>query len=668
MFICPHCHFSNPPDHKFCQRCGDPLLEPTLEKEAVVEPAGELLQARLMPPDQRELNPATYLDDGQRYQVVTVLNQGSALITDTTPELRSPLQSQLTQLTTASLATLQSTPDLPIAAYPYLLLSKAAPTLYDAWQQNATTAVLITEPEQPTSQPAPASLIHAFSNAVEPLQLVYWLYTLTDLWMALESIPQWRSSLLLADNLGIGHEQSVCIRQFIPPAAEPPELSDLKAFLQSLLAQPHLGTIAPLRQIRQIILAVTAASTLNQLRHELTDIGEVLLATPAAITPTANTAYAESGSSSQSQNPSAENAIPNLIPNLMEESTSTSLPSSSGFMKGSPPNDLPENDLPENDLPENDLPENDLPETDPLEAMLLTEPTENGESTMVLPMKLMSLESAGRTDVGRQRDHNEDCFFIESSLQKRADNGGQSTQAHSLYVLCDGMGGHAGGEIASQLAAETLSNYFTQHWPHPLPHETPAPLPTAETVTEAVKLANQAIFDINESENRAGHERMGTTLVMVLLQGTEAMVAHVGDSRLYQYSRRMGLRQMTTDHEVGQREIKKGIPHDIAYARPDAYQLTQALGPRRNQDLSPSVAYFSFSEDTLLLLCSDGLSDNNLVEEYVSSHIDPILRGPKAIERGIDELIALGNEVNGHDNISAIAIRIIVSPDLDKIE
>ena len=115
-------------------------------------------------------------------------------------------------------------------------------------------------------------------------------------------------------------------------------------------------------------------------------------------------------------------------------------------------------------------------------------------------------------------------------------------------------------------------------------------------------------------------------------------------------------------------KLKKGIPHDIAYARPDAYQLTQALGPRRNQDLSPSVAYFSFSEDTLLLLCSDGLSDNNLVEEYVSSHIDPILRGPKAIERGIDELIALGNEVNGHDNISAIAIRIIVSPDLDKIE
>ena len=88
------------------------------------------------------------------------------------------------------------------------------------------------------------------------------------------------------------------------------------------------------------------------------------------------------------------------------------------------------------------------------------------------------------------------AFLFESSLQKRADNGGQSTQAHSLYVLCDGMGGHAGGEIASQLAAETLSNYFTQHWPHPLPHETPAPLPTAETVTEAVKLANQAIFDI----------------------------------------------------------------------------------------------------------------------------------------------------------------------------
>ena len=301
------------------------------------------------------------------------------------------------------------------------------------------------------------------------------------------------------------------------------------------------------------------------------------------------------------------------------------------------------------------------------EIALLNDPSDSDETTMVLPMKLVDIEEAGRTDVGRQRDHNEDCFFIRSSAQKNADNNGQTTHAHSLYVLCDGMGGHAGGEVASRLAAETLSNYFTEHWPHPLPTQPLSPLPSEETIEAAVRLANQAIFEVNEKENRAGHERMGTTLVMVLIQGAEAVVAHVGDSRLYQYARRAGLRQVTVDHEVGQREIARGIPHEIAYARPDAYQLTQALGPRGDTDLMPSISYLSFSEDTLLLLCSDGLSDNSLVEDYLESHIDPILRGGKDMDRGLNELMTLANEVNGHDNISAITIRLKVSPDLAKM-
>ena len=161
---------------------------------------------------------------------------------------------------------------------------------------------------------------------------------------------------------------------------------------------------------------------------------------------------------------------------------------------------------------------------------------------------------------------------------------------------------------------------------------------------------------------------MGTTLVLVLLQGTEAVVAHVGDSRLYQYTRRTGLNQVTIDHEVGQREMQQGIPHDIAYGRPDAYQLTQALGPRGKEDLHPSISYLSFSEDTLLLLCSDGLSDNNLVEEHLDSHVDPLLRGKKELETGINDLIDLGNEVNGHDNISAIAIRLKVSPNMNGLQ
>lgn len=513
-----------------------------------------------------------------------------------------------------------------------------------------------------TEPPAITSLISAFSAAVDPLQHVYWMYTLTDLWIALAPLPEWRSSLLLANNLGITTEQSLHIRQFVQPAVVPPTLVDLKAFLQSLLAQPHRGSVAPLRQIRQTILTVTSAATLEQLRNELADIGESLLATPEAITPTVPPTIAAPIAA-----PIAVPIVfptPPLEPEAMEHSKSMEHSELDQPVSDQPVSDQPVLDEPV--LPVSDEPAaGELLLDDPvLEDIDLDEPIENDESTMVLPMQLVGLEDAGRTDVGRQRDRNEDCFLIASSTQKSADNYGQKTQAHCLYVLCDGMGGHDGGEVASRLAAQTLIKYFEEHWPHPAHDAAPRPLPDEATIIAGVKLANEAIYRVNEAEGRAGHERMGTTLVMMLLQGTQAAVAHVGDSRLYQLSRRMGLRQVTTDHEVGQREMRRGIPHDIAYARPDAYQLTQALGPRESGELMPSVSYLAFSEDNLLLLCSDGLSDNSLVETYLESHIEPILRGQKELQTGMDELIALSNQVNGHDNISAIAVRISVSPDM----
>jgi protein phosphatase len=73
-----------------------------------------------------------------------------------------------------------------------------------------------------------------------------------------------------------------------------------------------------------------------------------------------------------------------------------------------------------------------------------------------------------------------------------------------------------------------------------------------------VRLANQAIYDVNQQNARSGSGRMGTTLVLVLIQDTQVVVAHVGDSRLYQLTRKQGLEQLTVDHEVGQREILRG--------------------------------------------------------------------------------------------------------------
>jgi protein phosphatase len=149
---------------------------------------------------------------------------------------------------------------------------------------------------------------------------------------------------------------------------------------------------------------------------------------------------------------------------------------------------------------------------------------------------------------------------------------------------------------------------------------------------------------------------------MLLMQNTKLAVAHLGDSRLYRLTPKGGLEQMTVDHEVGQREIAKGLSPSVAYARPDAYQLTQALGPRDADFVHPDINFFEIHEDCLLLLVSDGLSDHDLLETNWQTHLTPLLSSSTNLESGLSDLVDLANEYNGHDNITAILIRVKVSP------
>lgn len=275
-------------------------------------------------------------------------------------------------------------------------------------------------------------------------------------------------------------------------------------------------------------------------------------------------------------------------------------------------------------------------------------------STIILPMQLVGLDYVGRTDIGRQRDHNEDYFGIETDIKSTEDPLGRTVRAKCVYILCDGMGGHASGEVASAMAVNTLRHYFQTHWGEQMPSEA--------TIKEAVLLANEEIYEQNQKEKNYGSGRMGTTLVLVLQQNTHFAVAHVGDSRLYRLSRRQGLEQVTIDHEVGQREIQRGYPAEVAYSRPDAYQLTQALGPRDQDFISPDVQFFDLNEDTLLILASDGLTDNNLLENNWKTHLLPLLSPKASLTQGVEELINLANKYNGHDNITVILIRALVKP------
>lgn len=284
------------------------------------------------------------------------------------------------------------------------------------------------------------------------------------------------------------------------------------------------------------------------------------------------------------------------------------------------------------------------------------EEEDDDEATVVLPMQLQSLDSVGLTDVGRKRRHNEDFFFIRTdSSRQESVNSSPIVAGNGLYIVCDGMGGHAAGEVASAMAAETLRDYLYERGYKTI-------LPDEETLREAIFATNEALYAANQEKSRSGLGRMGTTLVMVAVQGTKVAIAHVGDSRVYRVTRRGGIEQVTVDHEVGQRNIQRGVTPEIAYAQPDAYQLTQAIGPRDNSMIAPDIQFTDIDEDTLLLLCSDGLSDNDLLEENYETYLLPMISSKANLKQGMEDLIAFANERNGHDNITGVLVRVKVAP------
>lgn len=308
--------------------------------------------------------------------------------------------------------------------------------------------------------------------------------------------------------------------------------------------------------------------------------------------------------------------------------------------------------------------EEDLINTDDLSILQVDEPdsywsqsdheSDDDLPTMILPMELLSLVDAGGTNIGRRRQCNEDYFGIQTEVKKRENSLIKKAEASGLYIVCDGMGGHEAGEVASAMAVETLQSYFQTHWQKDLPDK--------ETIHQGILFANEKIYQENLKNSSSGTQRMGTTLVMVLVQNTKIAIAHVGDSRIYRVNRKSGLKQLSADHQVAQREIQEGTDPEVAYARPDAYQLTQALGPRDSEFVEPDIQFLELQEDTLLLLCSDGLSDNNLIETHWEGFLSPLISSRANVEQGLQKLIDFANERNGHDNITGIIVRIKVRP------
>ncbi len=287
-------------------------------------------------------------------------------------------------------------------------------------------------------------------------------------------------------------------------------------------------------------------------------------------------------------------------------------------------------------------------------------------SLKIMEEQPLTVRIVSATDVGQQREHNEDACYPDIKRQKRTEQA--DSLRDRLAIVCDGLGGHEGGEVASSLAIKTLEQQLKTllHQAENDPDfSAQGFIAQLEMVTRVV---NNQIVAINDQQQRHAQQRMGTTLVMTVMprphgkMSNEVYVVHVGDSRLYCITKD-NLRQVTLDDDVATRETTLGY-NFYAYSsqRIDGGALIQALGTRSSDMLVPRVQRFLIDEDCVLLLCSDGLSDFDRVEQICDDYLMPVLNDHKPLDRSCQDLIDQANKLNGHDNITVALMRCRFAP------
>lgn len=259
-----------------------------------------------------------------------------------------------------------------------------------------------------------------------------------------------------------------------------------------------------------------------------------------------------------------------------------------------------------------------------------------------------ALECFGVTDVGRQRDANEDAYAVHDS--------------YGLLILADGMGGHNSGEVASGLAVKHISDFICENrlkdgyqWPYPMRDDRSF---DENSIDVAIKFANERIFI--ESMKNSAYEGMGTTVLAMLSSGPNMVLGHVGDSRIYRY-RNQELTQVTEDHSLLNHMIRtKQIHPSQAKDFKNKNIIVRAVGLKDIVDVD--VITIPKANDDVLLMCSDGLTD--LVEDWI---IAEVLAGNESLEEIGHTLVRLANQSGGKDNITVLLARVtdqIISDDV----
>ena len=258
------------------------------------------------------------------------------------------------------------------------------------------------------------------------------------------------------------------------------------------------------------------------------------------------------------------------------------------------------------------------------------------------------------SDKGPSRNHNEDACYPPSGRLIHPSSGG-----NALAIVCDGIGGHEGGEVASNLAINTLYERLEKLQANP---NNCNPTTLTQELEGAVCTANDAISSTNDSEQRSDRQRMGTTLVMAQTCAHEMYITHVGDSRVYWVTRN-NCYQVTQDDDLASREVRLGYAlYRNAVQQPTSGSLVQALGMASSAALHPTVQRFVLDEDCVFLLCSDGLSDYDRVEQFWQTEILPILDSRVDLTTAGERLIQIANTQNGHDNATVALLYCKVTP------
>ncbi len=247
--------------------------------------------------------------------------------------------------------------------------------------------------------------------------------------------------------------------------------------------------------------------------------------------------------------------------------------------------------------------------------------------------KQLRLDPAQLTDVGRKREHNEDnmAYVIPKDPQVMAMKG-------ALFIVADGMGGHAAGEVASEIAVDTVSNAYYMDDSEDV----------ATPLFQAIKRANLAIHQ-RAAENllRSG---MGTTCVAAVLRGNMAYITNVGDSRAY-LVRGSQVRQITQDHSWVAEQVRAGLlSEEQARTHAQRNVITRCLGTQ--PDVEVDLFIEPLQENDCLVLCTDGLS-GLISDEEVMRIVDQSVP-----QESVYHLVERANENGGPDNITAIVVRV----------